>query len=141
MHSVMSYSELSGLAFKALNISLIEKGKNWMKIKVEDENNQLVENNEFRIFWKGNLVNYSSIHYNNEFYTINFDSELEGQELLIIVYRSGYFSDSIMVFNLVISNGDTQYISGYLILIVIFTFIGIISIELSENHFKKVKKS
>ena len=138
--SIINYTGEHGLIFNQLKVSIMEQGYSWVKINISDSNNNAVQNTDVEVFLRDTKLNSTIVELSEGVYNISVAFEYTNEDLLIIVEKLGYFSNSvdILLGSLEpLEEEATPLIPGFSMLILFVSFLGISTLLIILRYRKK----
>ena len=137
--SIMNYTGEDGLTFNQLKASIMEQGYSWVKINITDNDNNSVQNAQVGVFLRDLKVNATIIELSEGIYNISVALEYTNEDLLIIVEKLGYFSNSVDILLGSVESLEQEpppSIPGFSLLIFLISFLGISTLLIITRYRK-----
>ena len=94
LFTLMNYSPESGLIYNKITVEILEQAETWVKVKILDGNNQVIQNPQIKIFYQDLILNRTISNLGGGIYEITLDSIYSDKHIYIVVEKQGYLSNS-----------------------------------------------
>ncbi|MFX1501934.1 MAG: hypothetical protein ACFFDH_13300, partial [Promethearchaeota archaeon] len=142
IYTLIDYSPESGLIYNQLKLKILEQVETSVKIKILDENDQVVQNPQIKVFFGDSNINKTISDLGGGTYEITMDSIYSDKRIYIVVEKQGYFSNSS---SLILGTWKAEEqtpppgfaIPGYILFIMLVSCLGISIILMKKQKVLK----